>query len=250
MPPQYHAVIMSQVRAERATGSTGVGAPSHVTSPPPPHMPVRRPPIVYPMVPKTEAKDEKDEKDLKVEIKREGDATMDTVPDVAAEVPPAAVYINTAGVAVAGSALGPRAALTQPQPAAADEVPDVLAMEALLRDAHAAHGATTRAAAARKRPAAAQVVPAAQAAPAMRLHRPRRLRRKAAAPVGIHGLKQSHIEFKASVSKSMNAFQSWAYDTMRGRLRRAGYSDDFAKVQARLWHKAVKPVWDRVRGHA
>ena len=250
VPPQYHSAIMSEVRRERGDCSTSVGAPSHVPSPSPSPMPARRPPIVYAIAPKTDAKDEKDEKDMKMEVKREKDETTGTsaeaTPDAEPEPATVAVHVNAAGVMVSGKALGPKATVQPPAAAAdGDGTPDVLEMEELLRVAHAKHGAAQKAAAALKRPAAATV--AARVVP-MRLHTPRRCRGKAAAPLGIHGLKQSQIENKASVSKTLNAFQSWAYDTMRARLRRAGYADDFAKNQARMWHKVVKPVWVRVRG--
>ena len=193
---------------------------------------------------KYSAKEETDDdeaKSVKMELKHE---------DVDAEhqAVQAEVYMNQVGVFADKAALGPRAMVGAP-PKADGAGDDVLEIEEMMRQAHAAHMADPSA---KKRPAAApdkKKKPAAHpiASVVLRLKRRRIVGKKRGEAVD-YGLTTIEMEAKAKIHKNIHSYQTWAYQKVRKQLNRVGYDDSTAKKEARWWHNEVKATWAKFRG--
>ena len=188
-----------------------------------------------------EETDDDDAKSVKVEPKHEdADAEQQAVQ--------ADVYMNQVGVIADKGALGPRAMVGAP-PKADGAGDDVLEIEEMMRQAHAAHKADPSA---KRRPAAVPdktKKPAAHpiAAVVLRLKRRRIVGKKRGEAVD-YGLTPIEMEAKAKIHKNIHTYQTWAYQKVRKALERVGYDDNTAKKEARWWHKEVKATWAKFRG--
>ena len=275
VPEQYHEAILNQMAGERAVHAPTPRARSHSYASSSAGVKSEGAAVAPTAIKKDgggdgDGADDNDDDDDDGDDEEESDAEdkddlfkddkkIKTEP--AADPPagaPAAVYINTQGH-IGKADLGPRAVLGQWRVDDDTVVPpkspeDVAAMEARFAAAHDAHGRAERmkrpAACAHgapmavgKRPACAHGAPMATAVKELR--RMRRLRGKQIAPQVYHTftIPDELVREKVATLKNVASFQSWGYHKVRAAIKKGGYSDEYAKTQAAVWHRKLKDIW-------